>query len=67
MNGKRVRRTGPVAVGGARAAGFVTHSPDSPLFEGRTGLGGPRSTARAGATHGATRPVSSSPFTNSAA
>ncbi len=61
MNGKRVRRTGPVAVGGARAAGFVTHSPDSPLFERRTGLGGPTAHGRAGAAHGATRPVSVEP------
>ncbi len=58
MNGQRVRRTGPVAVGGSRAVGSVTHSPDSPLFDRRTGLGGPTALARAGATHGATRPVS---------
>ena len=53
MNGQRARRTGPVAVGGPRAAGSVTHSPDSPLFERRTGLGGPTALARAGAAHGA--------------
>ena len=58
MNGQRVRRPGPVAVGGSRAAGSVTHSPDSPLFERRTGLGGPTTLACAGAAHGATRPVS---------
>jgi class 3 adenylate cyclase len=57
-NGQRVRRTGPVAVGGSRAVGSVTHSPDSPLFERHTGLGGPTALARTGATHGATRPVS---------
>jgi len=49
---------GPVAAGGSRAAGSVTHSPDSPLFERRTGLGGPTPLARAGATRGATHPVS---------
>jgi len=58
MNGPRVRRTGPVAAGGSRAAGSVTRSPDSPLFERRTGLGGPTTLGRPGATRGATRPVS---------
>jgi len=58
MNGQRVRRTGPVAVGGSRTVGSVTRSPDSPLSERRTGLGGPTALARAGAAHGATRPVS---------
>ena len=67
MNEQSVRRTGPVAVGGSRADGSVTHSPESPLFERRTGLGGPTALARTGATHGATRPVSVVPFTNSAA
>ena len=61
MNGQRMRRTGPVAAGGSRAAGSVTHSPDSPLFERRTGLGGPTALGRAGATHGATRPGSVEP------
>jgi hypothetical protein len=61
MKRGRVRRTGPVAVGGARVDGSVTHSPDSPLFERRTGLGGPTPLARAGAAHGATRPVSVEP------
>jgi len=56
--GPRVRRPGPVAAGGSRAAGSVTHSPDSPLFERRTGLGGPTPLVRTGATRGATRPVS---------
>ena len=56
-----MRGTGPVAVGGARADGSVTRSPDSPLFERRTGLGGPTPLARPGATHGATRPVSGEP------
>jgi len=45
-------------VGGSRTVGSVTRSPDSPLFERRTGLGGPTALARAGAAHGATRPVS---------
>jgi hypothetical protein len=62
MKRVRVRRTGPVAVGGARADGSVTHSPDSPLFERRTGLGGPTLLVRPGATHGATRPVSGEPI-----
>ena len=57
MNGRRLRQ-GPVVVGGSRAAGSVTHSPDSPLFERRTGLGGPTALGRAGAAHDATRPVS---------
>jgi hypothetical protein len=56
--GLRLRRTGPVAAGGSRADGSVTHSPDSPLFERRTGLGGPTPLVRTGATRGATRPVS---------
>jgi len=57
MHGQRVRRTGPGGVGGSRAAGSVTHSPDSPLFERRTGPGGPTTLGRAGAAHAATRPV----------
>jgi hypothetical protein len=61
MNGPRVRRTGPAAAAGSRAAGFVTHSPDSPLFERRTGLGGPTARGRAGAGHGVTRPISVEP------
>jgi len=56
-NGLDRDRTGGV-VGGSRAAGSVTHSPDSPLSERRTGLGGPTTLGCAGATHGATRPVS---------
>ena len=35
-------------MGGSRAVGSVTHSPDSPLFERRTGLGGPTPLAREG-------------------
>ena len=58
MNGERVRRTGPVAADAPGATGSVTHSPDSPLSERRTGLGGPTTLGSAGATHGATRPVS---------
>ena len=58
MHGQRVRRTGPVAAGGSCGDGFVTHSPDSPLFERRTGLGGPTPLVPAGAARGATRPVS---------
>jgi len=61
MNGQPVRRTGPGAAGASRAAGSVTHSPDSPLFERRTGLGGPTALGRAGGTRGATRPVSVEP------
>jgi hypothetical protein len=61
MNGQSARRTGPVAVGGSRVGGSVTRSPDSPIFERRTGLGGPTPLARAGAAHGATRPVSVEP------
>src|ERR1700730_2254462 len=58
MNEQRARRPGPVAGGGSRAAGSVTHSPDSALFERRTGLGGPTTLGCAGATPGATRPSS---------
>jgi hypothetical protein len=58
MHGQRVRRTGPVAAGGSRGDGFATHLPDSPLFERRTGLGGPTPLAPARAARGATRPVS---------
>jgi len=58
MTGQPVRRTGPDTTGGSRAAGSVTHSPASPLFERRTGLGGPTALGRAGAARGATRPVS---------
>jgi hypothetical protein len=54
-------RTGPGAAGGSRAAGSVTHSPDSPLSERRTGLGGPTARGRAGAARGATGPVSVEP------
>ena len=61
MNGQPVRRMGPVAAGGSRAAGSVTHSPDSPLFERRTGRGGPTALGCAGATRGATHPVSVEP------
>jgi len=57
MNEPRVRRTGPVAAGGPRATGSVTHSPDSSLFERRTGLGGPTALGRAETARGATRPV----------
>jgi hypothetical protein len=63
MNGQRMRRTGPVAAGGSRAAGSVTRSPDSPLFDRRTGLGGPTALGR-GATHGAPRPGSVEPMTS---
>jgi hypothetical protein len=62
MRGQRASRTGPGAAGASGATGSVTHSPDSPLFERRTGLGGPTALARAGATHGATRPVSVEPL-----
>ena len=41
MNGPAARRVGPVAGGRSRATGSVTHSPESPLFERRAGLGGP--------------------------
>jgi hypothetical protein len=54
-------RTGPDAAGGSRAAGSVTHSPDSPLFERRTGLGGPTARGRVGAARDATRPASVEP------
>ena len=47
--------------GGSGAAGSVTHSPDSPLFGRRTGLGGPTPLVRTGATPGATRPISVEP------
>ena len=60
MNGLNRHRTGGAA-GGSRATGFVTHSPDSPLFERRTGLGGPTALGCAGAARGATRPVSLEP------
>jgi hypothetical protein len=58
MHGPPVRRTGPVAAGSHRAAGSVTHSPESPLFERRTGLGGPTALGRPVAARDATRPVS---------
>jgi len=61
MNGERARRTGPVAAGALRATGSVTRSPDSPLFERRTGLGGPTALARPEGARGATRPVSVEP------
>jgi hypothetical protein len=61
MRGQGVRRTGPVAANAARATGSVTRSPDSPLFERRTGLGGPTALARPGGARGATRPVSVEP------
>ena len=61
MTGERARRTGPVAAGAPRATGSVTHSPESPLFERRTGLGGPTALARPGGARGATRPVSVEP------
>ena len=61
MSGQRARRTGPVAADGSRGTGSVTHSPDSPLFERRTGLGGPTTLGPAGAARGATRPVSVEP------
>ena len=61
MTEERARRPGPVAADAPRATGSVTRSPDSPLFERRTGLGGPTTLGRAGATHGATRPVSVEP------
>jgi hypothetical protein len=54
MTGQPVRRMGPVAAGGSRAAGSVTRSPDSPLFERRT-------RGRAGTARGATHPVSVEP------
>ena len=57
MNGLEGDRPGG-AGGGSRAAGSVTHSPDSPLFERRTGLGGPTTLVCAGTAPGATRPVS---------
>jgi len=53
---------GPVAGGRARAAGSVTHSPDSPLFERRTGLGGPTTLVRPGAAPDTTHPVPKSVF-----
>ncbi len=43
--------------GRCHAAGSVTHSPESPLFERRTGLGGPTARRR-GTARDATRPVS---------
>ena len=61
MTGQSVRRMGPVTAGGSRAAGSVTRSPDSPLFERRTGLGGPTALVRAGAARGVTHPVSVEP------
>jgi hypothetical protein len=61
MNGQHVRRMGPVAAGGPCAAGSVTRSPDSPLFERRTGLGGPTPLGRAGAARGATGPILGEP------
>jgi len=61
MSGQRVRRTGPVGAGGSRGAGSVTRSPDSPLFERRTGLGGPTTLGPAGAARAATRPISVEP------
>ena len=59
--GQRVSRTGPGTAGGSRADGSVTHSLDSPLFERRTGLGGPTSLVRTRAARGATRPISVEP------
>jgi hypothetical protein len=47
---------GPVAGGRVPAGGFVTRSPESPLFERRTGLGGPTSLARRDAPPGGTHP-----------
>jgi hypothetical protein len=61
MNGHRARRTGPVAADAARATGSVTRSPESPLFERRTGLGGPTALARPAGARGATRPHSVEP------
>ena len=61
MNGQCVRRPGPVAAGGSPTAGCVTRSPDSPLFERRTGLGGPTTLGPAGAARAATRPISVEP------
>ena len=57
MSERRVRRTGPVAAGAFRATGSVTHSPDSPLFERRTGLGGPTALGPPEGARGTTRPV----------
>src|SRR5207249_67136 len=53
---RSARRAGPVAGVASRPAGSVTHSPDSPLFERRTGLGGPTPLGRPGGHPGATRP-----------
>jgi hypothetical protein len=41
MNAFRVRRTGPVVGDRTPANGSVTRSPESQLFELRTGRGGP--------------------------
>ena len=53
----RASRVGPVAGGRGPAGGSVTHSPESPLFERRAGLGGPTPLARRDAPPGATHPV----------
>ena len=47
---------GPVTGGRVPAAGSVTHSPESPLCERRTGLGGPTTLVRRDAPPGATHP-----------
>jgi len=62
VNEQRARRTGPVAASGPGGTGSVTRSPDSPLFERRTGLGGPTTLGPARAARGATRPVTVNAF-----
>jgi len=57
MNGERARRTGPVVADAPRVTGSVTHAPDSPLFERRTGLGGPTALGHPEGVRAATRPV----------
>jgi dihydropteroate synthase len=54
-------RTGPVAGGRAPAGGSVTRSPDSQLFELRTGRGGPTAPSAGARTPGATRPERARP------
>ena len=66
MNGQRKRRTGPVTVGGFRAACCVTHSPDSPLFEMFPGPGGPTQHRPRGSPPAPPVRSRSSPFMNNA-
>jgi len=64
MNGLCARRVGPVAGGAPAQPGSDTHSPESPLFARRAGLGGPTPPGRAGAPPAPPTRFFVCPFTN---